>query len=183
MGRPKGLLRLGGHTFLSRVIRALADGGCSSVIVVVALGDTAAADEARAAGAELIENPDPGEGPITSLRLAIESLSADVDAIAYLPLDHAVVEADDVAALIEAAARSGAPVTLPVYAGKRGHPAIFRRALFRELTDPELEGGARVVVHRHLQDACLLNTDRENVVIDIDTPETYDAVRRGRDFP
>ena len=176
MGSPKGLLRLGGHTFLSRVIRALADGGCSSVIVVVAL-------EARAAGAELIENPDPGEGPITSLRLAIESLPANVDAIAYLPLDHAVVEAADVAALIEAAARSGAPVTLPVYAGKRGHPAIFRRALFPELTDPELEGGARVVVHRHLKDACLLNTDRENVVIDIDTPEAYDAVRHGRDYP
>jgi len=181
MGRPKALLYIDGRTFLERVVRALRDGGCASVIVVVARGDAAVAAEAHAAGATVLENPDPGEGPITSLRLAIDTLPAAVDAIAWLPLDHALVEAADVDALLEAAARTGAPLTLPVYSGKRGHPAIFRRTLFPELIDRRLQGGARVVVHRHLEDACLLNTERENVVIDIDTPEAYQNAldRRG----
>ena len=173
MGRPKALLHIDGRTFLERVVSALRDGGCASVVVVVAEGDVAVTAEAHATGASVLENPDPGEGPITSLRLAIAALPPSVDAIAWLPLDHALVEAIDVGALLEASARSGATLTLPVYSGKRGHPAIFHRTLFPELADPQLQGGARVVVHRHLEDACLLNTERENVVIDIDTPEAY----------
>lgn len=181
MGRPKGLLELGGETFMQRVVGALAIGGCHPVYVVVAADDPEGADLARRAGAVVLENPDPGEGPITSLRLALGAIDEDIEAIALLPLDHALVGPDHVSRLIEAAQTSGSSLAVPIHRGKRGHPALFGRPLFDELLDPTLEGGARTVVHRHLDRACLFPSDDPAVVTDIDTPEAYaHAVRLHR---
>lgn len=174
MGRPKAFLEIGGDTFLQRVVRALADGGCDPVYVVVEGGDRAAEEEAAATGARVLSNPVPGEGPITSLRLALAVLDDDTDGVVYLPLDHALVEPRHVARLLEEAHTAEAPLALPVHRGKRGHPAFFARSLFDELSDPGLEGGARTVVHRYLDRARLLPTDDPAVVVDIDTPEAYE---------
>lgn len=175
MGRPKARLELDGQSFLRRVVRALADGGCDPVLVVTAEGDDEVATEAQRAGAEVLVNPDPGEGPITSLRIALETIDDSVDGIAYLPVDHPLVQAKTVSMLLEAARISGANLTLPMRGRKRGHPAIFSRSLFDELLNPELEGGARVVVHRHLDSAHLVQSSDPGVVADIDTPEAYRA--------
>jgi CTP:molybdopterin cytidylyltransferase MocA len=181
MGRPKALLRVEGETFLSRTVQALRGGGCDPVWVVVAgrPGGTAAAevsDLAQRAGARVLVNPDPGEGPITSLRLAIRSLGDSVSGLAYLPVDHPLVRPETVTALLAAARTERAALTVPTYRGERGHPAVFGAALFSELTDPALEGGARTVVHRHLERALLVEVEDAGVITDIDTPEAYAAV-------
>jgi len=174
MGRPKALLRVEGETFLQRTVAALRDGGCDPVLVVVAEGDAAADREASATGARVLVNDAPGEGPITSLRLAIGALGAEVAGLVYLPVDHPFVRAGTVRALLEGARSADASLTLPVYDGERGHPAVFGARLFAELSDPALEGGARTVTHRHLGDAHLVAIDDPGVVTDIDTPELYE---------
>ena len=177
MGTPKALLRVEGETFLARTIRTLRSGGCDPVLVVVASDTGAGAvDVAERAGGRVLFNPDPGEGPITSLRLAIRSLEGSVGGLAYLPVDHPMVRPETVAALLSAAREAGAALTVPTHRGKRGHPAVFGTALFAELADPALEGGARAVVHRHLESAQLIEVDDAGVVIDIDTPEAYATV-------
>ncbi len=177
MGRPKATIDVQGRSFLERVSEALREGGCSRVVVVVAEQEGSVRAEAERLDVEVVLNPDPGDGPITSLRRALDRLDPDVDAVAWLPLDHPLVEGAHVARLLEASRRSGASLTIPVHAGKRGHPAIFRRSLFAELSDPELEGGARTVVHRHLGRACLVDFDEPGVVIDVDTPEALERLR------
>ena len=177
MGRAKATLELEGRTFLARVVGALRGGGCDEVIVVVDGSNQEVRAEAERLGVTILDNPNPGEGPITSLRLALSALSTDVDGIAWLPLDHPLVDGTAVRRLLKASAASGALLTLPMCGTKRGHPAVFRRALFPELTDPTLEGGARTVVHRHLEGACLVDFDDSGVIEDIDTPESYDRVR------
>ena len=173
MGRPKALLDAGGRTFLAAVVEALRSGGCDPVIVVCAAGAEAEAREADASGALALVNPDPGEGPITSLRLALTHVDDDTAGVAYCPVDHPFVRTDTVALLLKTFARGDAPLVVPVFGDRRGHPALFRASLFAELVDPELEGGARTVVHRHLDDAELVAVDDPGVVADIDTPEAY----------
>lgn len=181
MGRPKGLLRIDGATFAQRVVRALRDGGCRPIYVVVDAEDEELAVHARGTGADVVTNTEPGEGPITSLRLALARVADAVDAVVYLPLDHALVDGGHVTELIEAAREADAALALPMYGSKRGHPAFFGRSLFPELLDPDLEGGARTVVHRHLDEACVVRSDDPAVVTDIDTPEAYrDALRLHR---
>jgi molybdenum cofactor cytidylyltransferase len=182
MGRAKALLEVEGRTFLRRTIRSLAEGGCDPVLVVVAEGEERLASEASAAGAVVLYNPDPGEGPITSLRIALSALDGSVEGVAYLPVDHPMVGAETVRTLLRAARSEAATLTVPLYHSTRGHPAIFGEALFDELLDPTLEGGARTVVHRHLTEARLVDVQDEGVVLDIDTPAAYEAVLAG-EFP
>lgn len=188
MGRDKAVMELEGRTFVQRVVDALRAGGCDDVIVVVPKPSTVIYTAAFATGARVLTNPDPGEGPITSMRVAIEQLDDSVDAIAWLPVDFPLVDGSMVRRLCELARKTSAPLTLPVHEyfvedvrhEKRGHPAIFSRALFSELLDPELQGGARTVVHRHLKHATIEVVRDPRVATDIDTPTTYEAVRVGR---
>jgi molybdenum cofactor cytidylyltransferase len=177
MGHPKATLQLGGRTFLERVVDALAGAGCDPVLVVVPASKPDVRAEAERLRVRTLVNPDPGEGPITSLRMVLPMLPPDIDGLVWLPADHALVTAEIVRGLVERATASGAPLTLPVHASKRGHPALFRRELFAELSDPDLRGGARTVVHRHLERACLVDLSERAVIEDIDTPEAYARVR------
>lgn len=188
MGRSKALLELEGDRFVERVVRALADGGCDPVVVTVAPDDDRVATLAAAAGADVVVNPDPGDGPLTSLRVVLRTRASepDVAGVVYLPVDHPLVSPDVVRTLIgrwmEAGPGRDAPppaLALPLHEGERGHPALFGRALFDELLDPALEGGARTVVHRHLDRALLVDVDDAGVLADIDTPEAYRAVVEG----
>jgi nicotine blue oxidoreductase len=180
MGTSKALLDAGGRSFLAAVIGALVAGGCDPVVVVVGPGQEDEARRARAAGAVVLENPAPGEGPITSLRLALAALAGQVEGVAYLPVDHPLVAPETVSTLVETLLTGDAPLVLPTVEGNRGHPALFRRTLFPALSDPGLEGGARTVVHEHLAEAALVEVPDEGVIQDIDTPETYRAAFRGR---
>lgn len=180
MGKPKSLLVVDGRSFLRHVVETLAAGGCDPVLVIIAEGDRQIGGEAEAAGGTVLTNPDPGEGPITSFRLAIARLRGSVEAIAYLPVDHPAVRPQTVETLLDAAREAAAALVVPVHGSKRGHPAVFGAELFDELVDPRLEGGARTVVHRHLASALLVEVDDAGVVTDVDTPTEYEAlIRRG----
>ena len=183
MGRSKALLRLDGATFLHRTIAALREGGCDPVFAVVAAEDVEAGREATAAGARVLENLHPGEGPITSLRLVLSALDETVAGLVYLPVDHPLVQPTTVRKLLDAIQSSGAALALPVYESARGHPAVFGTSLFVELSDPSLEGGARTVTYRHLADALLVDVDDPGVLTDIDTPEMYEEAVAGRAHP
>jgi CTP:molybdopterin cytidylyltransferase MocA len=173
MGTSKALLDAGGRSFLSAVVGALVGGGCDPVVVVVAPGQDAEERHARAAGATVLVNPDPGEGPITSLRLALASLSSDTVGVAFCPVDHPLLQAETVAQLLAVFGAGDAPVVLPTMEGQRGHPAVFRNTTFADLLDPALEGGARTVVHRFMGATALVEVTDRGVVTDVDTPGAY----------
>jgi CTP:molybdopterin cytidylyltransferase MocA len=183
MGRPKALLDAGGRSFVAAVVGSLVGGGCDPVVVVTGVAQPDVRRRAEAAGAFVLENPEPGEGPITSLRLALAAVGMGVDGVAVLPVDHPAVRPETVAALLDAFAATGAPLVLPTLDGRRGHPALFHRRLFAELLDPGLEGGARAVVHRHQGEATLVEVEDPGILADIDTPEAYRAAFGARSDP
>lgn len=175
MGQPKALLRFDDRTFVQAVVDALSKGGCDPVLTVVP-DDEAIADAARATGARVLTNPHPGEGPITSMRLALAALEEPLEGLIYHAVDYPCVRPETVSALLEMARASDAALVIPTYDGVRGHPSFFRERLFSELLNPALEGGARTVVHRHLEDARLVAVDDPGVRMDIDTPADYRAM-------
>jgi len=64
-------------------------------------------------------------------------------------------------------------LALPVYEGRRGHPAILSPALFQEILDTPTEAGMKGVVQRHQDAIALLPTGESSVAHDIDTPEDF----------
>jgi molybdenum cofactor cytidylyltransferase len=176
MGRSKALLAAEGRTFLERVCTTLARGGCTPVLVVVRDPHSTEAALARRVGARVIENPDPDEGPVTSIRQALRALPSSVGAIAVLPVDHPLVEPATVEELLAAAeADDGAAALIPTYQGRRGHPVVLRRVLFPEIHEDELPEGVRTVLRRDPTRVRELAVDDPGVLLDLDTP---DALRR-----
>jgi len=175
MGTAKALLDADGRTFLERVVAVLVGGGCRSVMVVVEDPRSPVAAMALRAGAIVVENPDPGEGPITSLRRAVAALPEDAAGCALCPVDHPLVQAQTVALLLHAFRERRAAVTVPTWLGRRGHPVILRRDVAAELLDPELPDGARTVVRRRaaLGERLEVPVEDGGVVVDIDTLPEY----------
>ena len=175
MGKPKALLSIQGRTFVQAVVDALRTGGCRPVLSIVPDAPVIT-EAARATGAHVLTNPHPGEGPITSMRLALAELGDSVEGVIYLAVDHPCVRAQTVATLLDTARSTDADLVIPMHEGQRGHPSFFRNSLFREFTDPTLDGGARTVVHRYLDTAELVDVPDPGILLDIDTPAEYEAM-------
>ena len=173
MGTPKAMLDAGGRTFIERVVETHRAGGCSRVLVALPTLDGPVAAKALEVGAQVVMNPSPEEGPIGSLRAALRILDDSVDGISFCPVDHPLIHGDTVRILIDMFQQSQAPLVVPTFNGKRGHPVLFGRVLFEELLHDALPEGARTVVHRHLDDTASVRVDDEGSVIDIDDMTAY----------
>ncbi len=173
MGTPKALLDAGGQTFIERVIHTHRAGGCTRVLVALPTLDGPIAAKAVAAGAQVVKNPSPEDGPIGSLRASLRVLDETVEGISFCPVDHPLIHEDTVQELLDVFRQTQAALVVPTFNGKRGHPVLFRRMLFEELLNDALPEGARTVVHRHLDDTASVPLDDEGTVIDIDDMTAY----------
>ncbi|MET2717905.1 NTP transferase domain-containing protein [Streptomyces harbinensis] len=124
-GGGKALLRVGGRTLVERGVRALRDGGCGRVVVV--LGARAA--EVRRlgvlGGAVAVDNPAWESGMGSSLRTGIEAVAAAGGGAALVLLvDQPGVGAAAVAR-VRGAYRSPDALAAAGYGGRRGHPVLI----------------------------------------------------------
>jgi molybdenum cofactor cytidylyltransferase len=171
MGSPKALLDYRGETFLDRLIRVLG-GVCDPVIV--ALGYHA--DEIRAAAhghARFVVNPDPSRGQLSSLQTALAEVPGDAEGFLFMPVDCPAVEPETVRLLVEALKAVEAPLVIPRYEGRRGHPVCARRELIPEFLALPPERQAREVVRRYADRTHYLDTLDAGVLSDIDDKDAY----------
>lgn len=158
---------------MARILRTLEEGGAHPRLVVVRHVDGEIAEEAAAHGGKVLQNPDPAPGPISSLQVGLRALPGDVEGVYLAPVDHPLFTARTMRAMGEAFRRQAAPMVLPAFEGRRGHPVLFGRQLFPELLEEDLPEGARTVVRRYLSTGLQLPVDDPGILADIDTPEDY----------
>jgi molybdenum cofactor cytidylyltransferase len=173
MGHPKALLPLGGDIFINRILKTLREVGLPDAIVV--LGKSAAIIKSHIGdlNANILINPDPDRGQLSSIQLALMHTKPDVAAAMIWPVDMPAVPADVVRHLVELFINSGALISFPIYGGKRGHPAVFHRSLFQEFMDAPLSEGPKNILLRHQQETSDFEVQISAAVKDIDTPTDY----------
>jgi len=169
MGSPKALLEYRGETFLDRLI-GLFGLHCSPVIAV--LGSQA--EEIRAGlrrGGEacLVENTDYRRGQLSSLQCGLRALPGEADVLLTL-VDHPALSSDTIVALLAA---PPAPLRIPRYTGRRGHPILFSRILTHEFLALPGTAAARDVVNRHATESAYVDVDDSGVLADIDDAAAY----------
>lgn len=127
MGRPKALVELGGEPLVRRALRALSDGGCTPLVVVLG----AAADEVRAQlpdGVRAVVASAWADGMGASLRAGLAAL-ADLDPVPDAVLVHLVDLPGVTGAAIARLTRDATPASLrrAAYAGVPAHPVLIGR--------------------------------------------------------
>ncbi len=168
MGTPKPLLAYRGETFLDRLTGLFAP-RCSAVIVVLG----AAAEQIRAGAvrpATFVVNGNYALGQTSSMQCGLRAVPADCDGVLFTLADHPAVSPQTLDAVL---GFSGAPVCVPRYMGKRGHPIWFSRSLIAEFLALPPTGAARDVVAAHAHETTFLDLEDPGIVTDVDDPEAY----------
>ena len=141
MGYPKPLLKIGGQTFIERIVESMLAVVPRVVIVLGAHSDRVRAAIPRDARITIVENPNYSRGQLSSLKVGLSAIQQySTGAMVHLG-DHPVVRVETFQAMVDSYNQTGKPIVIARHDGHRGHPVIFDRAMFAELqTAPEGEG-------------------------------------------
>ncbi|WP_286238829.1 nucleotidyltransferase family protein [Neptuniibacter halophilus] len=127
----------------------------------------AAQQQQRVTALPLIHNPNWQEGLGSSIAEAVRQLPEDTDQLLILLADQIALTTTDLQRLLLIS--DPADVVCAEYAGRRGVPALFRRALFPELISLQGDKGAKQLLYSpslHIETLAMPNAEQ-----DIDTPE------------
>lgn len=179
MGSPKALLEYQGETFVGRLVRIFSK-FCDPVIVVAGRH----ADQIRAAvDVPVLVNSNPDRGQLSSLQTALMHVGQAValqppvfPGFLFTPVDCPIFQESTIAALIAEFRRNAAPLTIPRYSGKRGHPVLVNGSLATEFLELAPTEETRVVINRH--PIHYVDVDDAGVLADVDDPEAYRALAR-----
>lgn len=123
MGRPKALV----DDWLVRGIRALADGGCQAVTVVLGARAEQALPLLEGTGATAVVAADWESGMSASLRAGLAAAEGtDADAVVVTLVDLPDVGPDVVRRLLDPAPDAGT-LRRATYDGRPGHPVVLGR--------------------------------------------------------
>ena len=177
MGRPKLLLQLGGKALIRRAVELAAASQADEVVVVVGPNREEMERVLTGSGARLVDNPDHLSGMASSLRTGLRALGPEVGAAVVLLGDQPFQGSEVVDRLIEHHRATGAPIVVPLYAGRRGNPVLFARSLFDELARQEGDQGGREVIAADPSRVATVAFDSEQAQRDLDTWDDYLAAR------
>jgi molybdopterin-guanine dinucleotide biosynthesis protein A len=131
MGEDKALVRLGGQPLVVHALDILRAAG-----LTVSL---AGGFSALAAFAPLVQDSQPGLGPLAGICAALASTSARL--AVFMPVDLPLLPVSLIAFLLDHARRTGRPVTVPSVNGfAQTFPAVLDRKLLTGL-EGELQAG------------------------------------------
>jgi len=183
MGSPKALLPgPDGRVFIARIVRTLHAADLTDVLVITgvhhSLIESALREDGLHGTVRLVRNPDPARGQLSSIWTALDACPPDAAGVLMTLVDVPMITSQTVQAVVAAWQESRAPVVRPIVAGRRGHPVIFDRRVFHELRSAPLESGARAVVRAHWGESVDVPVDDPGSLVDVDTPDDYERLRR-----
>lgn len=177
-GTAKALLQLQERTVLERVTSALDVGGCDELFVVCGGSYRQVIEqEAQRLGIRSVLNEDPSDGPVSSIRVAIQS-SGEWDGILVQPVDVVGVQARDVSDLIGAFRESSSDFDAWIISHqmRRGHPILLTRKIAMRLLANESPPHLRALLASG--DVRIQHIVSENPLVleDVDDPADWQRI-------
>ena len=169
MGRDKALLTYRGRTFLEANIQMLRAAGLERIVVVLGYH----ADEIQRAvdlrGIQVVINANYPQGQTSSLQAGLRALEKDEPEAVILSLvDHPAFTPESVKSLLANFHQSGAPLVIPTYRDRRGHPVLMGRQIIDELLRLPCDAGADSVVRRYRSATRFVEVEDDAIVMDVD---------------
>lgn len=174
MGIPKPTLAYRGRSFLELIVETLREGGLERLVVVLGHQAEDIRRQVKIDPAQAVLNPAYRSGQTSSLQAGLRALVADdPEAVLLCLVDHPAVSPATVKTIVATFQRCGAPVVIPTYHGRRGHPVLIASQLFSELLALTGDAGADSVVRKYRPATRFVEVEDEGIVIDVDDPECY----------
>lgn len=173
MTKPKPLLTFGDHTFLEQIISVLKLSNVDRITVVLGAQAETVKKSIELSETNIVINKDYSKGQLSSLIVAIEYTPKETEAILVCLVDMPFITKEVVDEIISKFKQTNSPIIVPVYNKKRGHPVLFSKSLFNELTNAPQEQGARYVLYSNEEKILELDTPESGILVGINTPDDY----------
>jgi len=171
--RPKCLLELDGVPLIHRQITALSGAGVDELVVVLGHYVQQILPIIETFPITIVRNDRPQDGLVSSQRLGLTALSAQLDAVIVALADQPLIDVDDIRALISTwkKRREGIAVVYPEIQGERGNPVIFDATVREDILGSAATIGCRQWQSAHADRVMPFITDNRHYQIDIDTDD------------
>jgi len=179
MGRNKLVERLRGKPLVRHAVDAALASGLEPVLVVTGHEAEQTRAALTGAGVSFVSNPRYEEGLSTSLKSGIEAVPQDCDGAMILLGDMPDISSnliDRVIASFEP--RAGHTICAAAAGKRRGHPVLWARSYFPQLTALQGDAGARELLEAHAGQLVEIEAGDDAPLTDIDTPEALLACRQ-----
>jgi molybdenum cofactor cytidylyltransferase len=110
------------------------------------------------------------------MRVGIAELTPQTKAAMILLGDQPLVGPAILTRLMQAWRDTAMPIVAPYYAGQRGNPVLFARALFPELLNVTGDQGGRAILQRHAAEIEPVHIANAEAALDLDTWQEYQAL-------
>lgn len=119
-----------------------------------------------------VRNPDPESSQGASLRLGLQALPSDRDAVLVVLADQPLINAQDISELIQAYKDrcAGVQMVQPMVDGQPGNPVIFSAEVRAHMLAASSPVGGQQWRMAHPDQVHLWSSDNSHYRLDVDTP-------------
>jgi molybdenum cofactor cytidylyltransferase len=170
MSSYKMTLPLGEKTVIEHTVDTLME-VCGKVYVVAGYR----ADECREVlrnrkNVKVVENPDYQKGMFVSVQRGVKHVTSDTFFIT--PGDQPMVKP----ATLRKMLKSEGDIVNPAYKGKKGHPVLFQNNCHLGILSMPENATLRDFIHSRWSN--VVEVDDEGILLDIDTDEDYECIKK-----
>ena len=180
MGQDKALLDYRGKTFLATIIDNVREAGIAEIAVVLGHHAELIQSTVDLNRVRVVLNADYKQGQTSSFQAGLAAWGAATPSAVLLCLvDHPAVSPRTIRRIFEHFRQFPAPVTIPVFQEKRGHPVLIGKELFAGLMALPVSEGANTVIRKYQSATQLLEVEDATILTDIDDPAAYRKLTEG----
>jgi molybdenum cofactor cytidylyltransferase len=175
-GADKLVQDLNGKPVIRRSVEVLCGPPIGDVLVVVPSAHEAIAQALAGLSVRLVVNDASSEGMASSIVCGVKALGPDTEATLIALADEPTLRRAVVQGVVDRYRAGQVSIVAPRYHGIPGHPVLFDRTVFGELSDLRGDAGARSVIDRDARRVAILELD-ETRPVDVDTPADLEHLR------
>ena len=170
IGQPKHRLQAGGEAFLGIVAGVAHGAGLQPVICVVAPDEKANVGVAVTETCEVIVNPDPSRGMMSSLQEGMRVTPVDAGVFVF-PVDHPYVARATLDILVRVVQADPAAIVKPEYKGQGGHPVYLPASMRPVVLGANVSLSLRAVIEQSGLRVIRVPVDDDGVIHNVNTPD------------
>lgn len=179
MGRPKMVLPWGNNTVIGQVADVMLQAGSVPVVVVTGGWQTEVEQALAGKPVQLVHNPNFANGEmLCSLQEGLKAMPAGIEAVLLALGDQPQIEPATVQGILAAYREHPAPLVMPSYQMRRGHPWLLRRDAWADILSLQPPQTLRHFVQKHNDTILYAVVDNPSILDDMDTPEDYERLKR-----
>lgn len=176
MGALKPVLPIEGKPAVLWVVDTFRNAGVQDIRVVTGFHSEALVGVLQAEGLQIIENPEPSRGMLSSVQVGVQSLKAETSGFMLIPADMPMVRSKTIERILLAHQKNPKGIIYPWLLNERGHPPLITKPYYDSILEADPSSNLRLIMEQFRdlwQDVYCADN---GILMDMDTPEDYVAM-------